>query len=212
MTIKTKKIGLMKQDNNNNKHNAYKEAEKKVRDIKGFYINLLIYFITNAVLIYVNLKYGAHFQWFWYSVLLWGAGMLLYGMKVYGRIPYMERNWEERKLNELIAKEEDANNIGGALNKQIQHDRAKKRVRALRNYYRHITAYVIVIILLLALYAAGVQTGQDTFIYIAYGTAAGWTIGLIIHIFGIYGTSLFMSKSWEERKLRELIEEENKKP
>ena len=54
----------MKTDNN--KHEAYKQAEKKIAAIKGFYINLFIYFISNAALIYVNLKYGPHFQWFWY--------------------------------------------------------------------------------------------------------------------------------------------------
>ena len=144
-----------------------------------------------------------------------GTGMLLYGLKVYGCIPFMSSGWEKQKVKELIEKEngqeEDIHNVRVPLNKQIQYDLIKKRVRALRNFYRHITAYVIVIVVLLGLLSLGLQIGQDLFVYIAYGTAFGWTMGLIVHIFGLYGTSLFMGKNWEERKLRELIKEEDEK-
>lgn len=190
-----------------NKHEAYKQAEKKVKAIKGFYFNLLIYIITNAALIYVNFIYSPHFHWFWYSVLSWGMGMLLYGMIVFGYMPFMDKNWEERKLKELMGKEKNI----APLNKQIQYDRAKSRVRALRNFYRHLTAYVLIIIILLILLLIGLQTEQDLFVYIACGTALGWTIGLVIHIFKVFGTSLFMGKNWEERKLIELMAEENEK-
>ncbi|WP_240339618.1 2TM domain-containing protein [Flavobacterium arcticum] len=198
-----------------NKHETYKQAEKKVKAIKGFYFNLLIYIITNSILIYINLIYSGDFNWVWYSVLLWGIAMLLYGMLVFGYMPFMNRNWEERKLKELIGnkdvKEEAVNTVTVPLNNQIHYDRTKKRVRALRNFYRHLTAYVVVIIVLLVLLWVGVQTEQDLFIYIACGTALGWSIGLVIHIFKVFGTSLFMGKNWEERKLIELMEEENKK-
>ncbi len=197
-----------------NKHEAYKQAEKKVKAIKGFYFNLLIYIITNSILIYINLIYNGDFNWVWYSVLLWGIGMLLYGMIVYGCMPFMNRNWEERKLRELIGNkdvnEEAANTVTAPLNKQIQYDRAKKRVRALRNFYRHLTAYVLVIIVLLVLLWVGMQTQQELFVYIAYGTALGWSIGLIIHVLKVFGTSLFMGKNWEDRKLAALMQEDKK--
>lgn len=186
----------------------YNEAFKRVKEIKGFYINLLIYFITHAILIYVNLKYSAGFHWFWYSVLFWGAGLLLYGMKVFGYIPFMDSNWEEKKLLNLMKKADRTENADDPLSKQIQYDYAKKRVRALRNFYRHLTAYIIVITFVSVLLAIGVQSGQDIFVYIAYGTALGWTIGLIIHIIVVYRTSLFMGKNWEQKKIQELIQKE----
>ncbi|KAF2516846.1 2TM domain-containing protein [Flavobacterium salilacus subsp. salilacus] len=200
---------------NHNNPEAYIQAEKKVTAIKGFYFNLLIYIITNSILIYFNLVYNSHFHWVWYSVLLWGIGMLLYGIVVFGYIPFMNRNWEERKLRELIEKEnfkeQDINNVAAPLNKQIQYDRAKNRVRALRNFYRHLTAYILVIIVLLVVIWIGLQTGQDLFMYIAYGTALGWSIGLIVHVSKVFGTSLVMGKGWEERKLRALMEKEHEK-
>lgn len=186
----------------------YNQAFKRVKNIKGFYINLLIYLITNAVMIYINLKYSPDFHWFWYSVLSWGAGLLLYGMKVFGYIPFMSSNWEEKKLMELIAKGEGTANTDDPLSKQIQYDYAKKRVRALRNFYRHLTAYIIVIAIVAILLSVGLQSGQDIFVYIAYGTALGWTIGLIIHIAVVYRTSLFMGKNWEQKKIQELVQKE----
>ncbi|GGB86066.1 hypothetical protein GCM10007424_27650 [Flavobacterium suaedae] len=192
-----------------NKH-AYNKAVERIKTIKGFYFNLLIYIVTNAILIYINLKYSPQFQWFWYSVVSWGAGLLIYGIKAYGYMPFMGKSWEEKKLKELLGEEDKntPNTTAEPISKAMQYDRVKNKVRTLRNFYRHLTAYVIVIIILAVLLWVGIKEENDVFVYIAYGTAFGWTIGLIIHFFKLYSSSLFMGKGWEQRKIEELVQKE----
>ena len=84
---------------------AYKRAKCKVREIKGFYYNLLCYCIVIPTLIYVNLTWSPHFHWFWFSTVGWGTGLIFHGMGAFGYIPFLGRDWEERKLKELMDKD-----------------------------------------------------------------------------------------------------------
>ena len=36
-----------------------------------------------------------------------------------------------------------------------------------------------------------------------------WGIGIAFHAIGVFGKGIIFSKDWEERKIQELIEEEN---
>lgn len=187
-----------------NKQQEYSQAEKRVKAIKGFYINLLIYFITNLLLAYVNVIYSSNFYWFWYSVLAWGVAMVLYGMAVFRYPPFNNRNLSQQ----IEAKQQNEKNTASLqkpLAEQIQHDRAKKRVHALKNYYRHITAYVLVNVFLLLLILIGLKTDQDSFTFIVFATAIGWSIGLAFHTFKMFGTSLFLKKNWEEQKIKQMM-------
>jgi hypothetical protein len=42
-------------------------------------------------------------------------------------------------------------------------------------------------------------------------TALGWGIGLMSHWWGVFGSRIFFSRDWEERKIRELLEKEQRK-
>lgn len=88
---------------------AYKKAKDKVKEIKGFGYNLLSYCIMIPVLIVINLKFSPEFHWFWFSILGWGTGLLFQGMSAFGYIPFLGRDWEDRKLKELMDKEEKKN-------------------------------------------------------------------------------------------------------
>ncbi|RWW92034.1 2TM domain-containing protein [Flavobacterium cerinum] len=83
---------------------AYDKAKRKVKEIKGFYINLTCYLIVLPIIIYVNLTYTPEFQWFWFSMLGWGIGVISHGMGAFGYYPFLGRDWEERKLKELMDK------------------------------------------------------------------------------------------------------------
>ncbi|KAF2516845.1 2TM domain-containing protein [Flavobacterium salilacus subsp. salilacus] len=89
------------------KHNegAYQRAQKKVKEIKGFYINLACYCIVIPVLIYINLRFTPEYHWFWYSTIAWGSGVLIHGLAAFGHLPYMSQNWEERKIREFMEEE-----------------------------------------------------------------------------------------------------------
>ena len=84
---------------------AYERARKKVKEIKGVYINLMCYCITIPILIFINLKFSPGFHWFWFSALGWGSGVLVHGLAAFAVLPPFGREWEERKMKELIEKE-----------------------------------------------------------------------------------------------------------
>jgi len=86
---------------------TYKKAKDKIKEIKGFYANLMCYVIVIPVLIYINLTYSPEIQWFWFSAVGWGSGVLLHGMFTFGYIPFLGKDWESRKIDQLM-KQEDA--------------------------------------------------------------------------------------------------------
>lgn len=87
----------------------YKNAQKKVKDIKGFYVHLLVYLFVNlAILI---MKSGSLFFWegrnFWnYSTaFFWGIGLMAHWAGVFGPNIFFGKSWEERKIKELMEKD-----------------------------------------------------------------------------------------------------------
>ena len=91
---------------NYNENNAYYKAKKRVEELKGFYGNLISYCCVIPFLIFINLKFSPHFQWFWFSAVGWGFGLIMHALKVYG----YSSNWEERKIQEILQKEDNKKN------------------------------------------------------------------------------------------------------
>ncbi|WP_310559060.1 histidine kinase [Flavobacterium sp.] len=103
--ILTKQISIM-ETATYNENTAYYRAKKRVEELKGLYGNLIAYCCVIPILIFVNLMYSPHFQWFWFSAVGWGFGLLMHAFKVFG----YSSNWEERKIQEILKKEENKQN------------------------------------------------------------------------------------------------------
>jgi hypothetical protein len=89
----------------NNDRVAYLRAKDKVKEIRGFYSNVMCYCIVIPTLIFINLKFSPEYLWFWYSACGWGVGVVIHGLSTFGYIPFLTRDWEERKLKELMDKD-----------------------------------------------------------------------------------------------------------
>ncbi len=100
--ILTKQIIVMETTTDYNENNAYYRAKKRVDELKGFYGNLISYCCVIPFLIYINLTFSPHFQWFWFSAAGWGFGLTMHALKVFG----YSSNWEQRKIQEILRKEE----------------------------------------------------------------------------------------------------------
>ncbi|TDE51160.1 histidine kinase [Flavobacterium sp. GT3P67] len=98
----TKQITVMETITNYNENTAYFRAKKRVEELKGFYGNLISYCCVIPILIYINLTFSPKFQWFWFSAAGWGFGVTMHAFKVFG----YSSNWEERKIQEILRKEE----------------------------------------------------------------------------------------------------------
>lgn len=89
-------------------------------------------------------------------------------------------------------------------NEQKRYERAKKRVKELKKFYKNLTSYIVIISLL-----AGLNYYQNEWRNIWFKWAAfGWGIGIIFHAIKAYRINPMFNKDWEERKIRKYMEEE----
>lgn len=86
----------------------YDRAKRKVKEIKGFYYNLACYCIVIPTLIAINLIFTPGFNWFWFSVAGWGSGLLIHGLTAFGYRPFLGKDWEQKKIKELMEKDRNA--------------------------------------------------------------------------------------------------------
>lgn len=104
LPVLTQKITVMETYNMDN-DNAYFKAKAQVKEIKEFYGNLLSYCLVMPFLIFINYYTFWEFQWFWFPLFGWGLGLTIHGFSVFG----YGTNWEERKIKELMQKEQEQN-------------------------------------------------------------------------------------------------------
>ncbi len=100
LPILIKQITVMETQNIYSENNAYYDAKKKVEDLKEFYTSLISYCVVIPFLIFINLKYSSHFQWFWFPAFGWGFGLVMKGLRASG----FWNNWEEKKIKEYMNK------------------------------------------------------------------------------------------------------------
>jgi uncharacterized integral membrane protein len=101
-------------ENLNSDQIRYEEAVKKVKKLKGFYTHAMVYLVINSMFVIVNVQNlepgESYFQFKNYSTsLFWGIGLLAHAMGTF--IPYfvLGKNWQERKIKELMEKERHTN-------------------------------------------------------------------------------------------------------
>lgn len=93
----------------NNKNIKYERARKRMKEIKGFYIHALLFVLVNILLIIMKVIYGEHVvgepqikisQFL--TIILWGVGLLAHGLSVFLPNFIFGKNWEEKKIRELM--------------------------------------------------------------------------------------------------------------
>lgn len=89
--------------NNLTKKQSYLKAQKKIKDIKGFYIHLVVNIFSIAIIVTVNLLFSPGYHWFWYAVFGIIVAQLIHAVVVFGFPNYgFNKNWEEKKIKELM--------------------------------------------------------------------------------------------------------------
>lgn len=84
----------------------YKLAKKRVEKLKGFYIHFGIYCICVPGFIYLNFLSQAGFPWAVFPIVGWGIGVTSHASETFNYNPFFGKNWEERKIRELMDKED----------------------------------------------------------------------------------------------------------
>lgn len=87
-----------------NDQELYKRAQKRVKDLRGFYVWVGIYIAVSLFVLIDNLITDPYNLWFYWPVL--GGAMLL---AVYGiAIVAFGQNWEERKVRQIMQQERES--------------------------------------------------------------------------------------------------------
>ena len=94
----------------NKEDGKYLKAKKRVNNIKMIYTNSMMYMMFICALAGLN-YYLNEFRnpWFLWAAFGWGIGLFFQAIKVFNWTPFMGRNWEERKIKEIMEEEEKNN-------------------------------------------------------------------------------------------------------
>jgi len=82
--------------------------------------------------------------------------------------------------------------------------KAKKRVDNIKGFYSNLLAYCIVIPFLIF-----INLKFSPQFHWFWFPIIGWGIGIAFHAFGVFGTPFLFGKDWEERKIKELMDNNN---
>jgi 2TM domain len=82
-----------------------------------------------------------------------------------------------------------------------EYENARRQVRKLRGFYKHLSIYVVVISGL-ALMNLISSPSRLWFLW----TAFGWGIGLLAHASQVFLFKGFFDSGWEKKKIQELME------
>jgi hypothetical protein len=88
----------------------YDQARKRVKEIKGFYTHFVVYLVVNVMIFVVNIQDldpgETYFQFKNFTTaFFWGLGLLAHALSVFVPSMIMGKNWEERKIKELMDKD-----------------------------------------------------------------------------------------------------------
>ena len=102
----------IEQNNNKNyqKEQAYVRAQKRVKELKGFYWHAFWYVAVNIFIIAIVAINSNNYD-FWNfgtftTAFFWGIGLGFHALGVFGKNLIFSKNWEERKIKEYMNKDE----------------------------------------------------------------------------------------------------------
>lgn len=86
-------------------------AKKRVDELKGFYIHLLVYIAVNAFIL-INIAMHSDNFWEWghfFTLFFWGIGLAIHAAITFRFNPLFNKNWEERQIKKYMERDrEDA--------------------------------------------------------------------------------------------------------
>lgn len=92
-----------------------------------------------------------------------------------------------------------------------KYDRATKKVKKIKDFYNHLTVYIIINSLLILFHLGIFKTGAFDIDYIGWSmftTPFFWGIGLFFHWFTVFQDKFRFFKNWEDRKMKEFMDQE----
>ncbi|HET6568312.1 MAG TPA: 2TM domain-containing protein [Rhodothermales bacterium] len=106
-----------------------REARKRVREFRDFYVHLATYVVVNLFLIALNLITSPEYLWALFPLLGWGIGLGSHAVSVFGLFGIWNKEWEERKVREYVLQRQSG--LSDAEIRQLLHDEMQASRQAL---------------------------------------------------------------------------------
>ena len=106
LPLLTKETMTMKTSDTFISEKKYEYAKEQLEKIKGFYVHLAFYLVFVPFFIFLNFRSGTDFPWALFPIGGWGLGVAGHAAEVFNWNPFFGRNWEQRKIRELMDKED----------------------------------------------------------------------------------------------------------
>lgn len=97
-------------------------------------------------------------------------------------------------------------------NKEQQYINAKNKVKNVKVFYVHLIGYIILVMLLLYnLYIIDEHNQYANFFtWFNLVIIAAWSVFIFLHGWNVFKGRLFFKKDWEDKKVQEFLDRENK--
>ncbi len=88
----------------------------------------------------------------------------------------------------------------------MNREEAKKQVKELKGFYRHLYSYIAINIILIII---NLVTSPRNLWF--YWVTIFWGLALILQAFRVFGKNRIIGKDWEDRKIKEIMEKNSEK-
>lgn len=93
------------------KENKYYRAKERVEQLKKFYSELIWYvFIVGSLAWFNYYTNGWVYMWFLWVAIAWGIGLVAKGLTAFNLNPFMNKDWEERKIKQFMEEDNTPSN------------------------------------------------------------------------------------------------------
>ncbi|MCW4470574.1 2TM domain-containing protein [Flavobacterium sp. MFBS3-15] len=94
---------------------------------------------------------------------------------------------------------------------KASYDRARKRINMLKDFYRHILTFITVNVLTFVAGLIGFGLHPAVWYNCLIGTLLVGSLTVFANAVVLFGPQLIYKKGWEQQKMLEIIEEEERK-
>lgn len=98
---------------------------------------------------------------------------------------------------------------------EFRYKQAKSKVENLRSFYLHLIGYIVFNLVISTIKIIRNLNNGETFheAFFDFATIAIWMfwgIGILFHAFSVFGLDYILGKSWEAKRLKKYLDEEER--
>ena len=187
-----------------NKEQSFIKAHKRVKQIKGFYTQLMISPFLITFWVVINLKEAPEFHWFWIAIVAWLVGLFIHWLIVFGLAKNNFReNWKQNKIKEIMNESNDLdfNYEESNYYEEMVYTQTKKRVRQIKSFYT-----LIVVFLVSAPIIIYVNLEFSPGFHFFWYAIVGMILTIFFHWIAVFGIEkIGFGNKWEQKKIQEIV-------